>query len=183
MSRPDNMIVWLTAAVMCSFVAVVGVRLASAVAHARTLEHDAARCAVAVAEIEAVLRRNHAAATPRSTDALMQSVRTALAGSQLPDALLRSLVALPDESPSGGDSPLHADHRIQSISLLLSPITTREFGRFLDAWRQTEPAWFVTTIRLDRTESAGARAEAYSARLTISSICLHHERAVQSAKR
>ena len=58
---------------------------------------------------------------------------------------------------------------IQSASVQLSPLSTRQLGLFLAAWRSAEPAWLVTQLNLSHLGPNTYANSIYEIRLIMTS--------------
>ena len=105
----------------------------------------------------------------KPTESVSASVRTALAAAGLSDATLRSVTPGSDEAvqapTEGGPS-----YRRQNVTITLAPVTSRQLGQFLAAWRTAEPAWVIA--RIDLTHTGPDSESAYDARLMLSTTYL-----------
>jgi tetratricopeptide (TPR) repeat protein len=157
----------LAAAVGVLLACLAAWRAASASREAAALHNQASTLAQRVDEIERLRpRRATALLASRPTESVSAALREALAAAGVGDAPLRSVAPGADEPLRTGNAE-EAEYRRQSVSVTLAPITVRQLGAFLAAWRDAEPAWIVT--RLDLTH-AGPDTEpdsTYDARLTL----------------
>lgn len=98
------------------------------------------------------------------TESMSATVRASLKAIGLPDTTLRVLTGFPDEALSG---PGLEGFRRLSVTLQLTPITTKQLGQFLGAWRTAEPAWLVTRIELTHSAPETDASSTYDAHLTL----------------
>lgn len=147
-------------------------RASSASSDAHLARVQAAAFSQQLAEIERLLpQRQTALLASKPTESMSTSVRAAMATAGVDEASLRAVTPGADEPVASGDTT-GPTYRRQSVTLTLSPITTRQLGQFLAAWRNAEPAWVVT--RIDCTH-AGGEADTnstYDARLTLATTYL-----------
>ena len=59
--------------------------------------------------------------------------------------------------------------RVQTVRVVLEPVTLSELGSFLDRWRGEQSLWVVTGVELAAT-SPGGSDESYRATLTASAM-------------
>ncbi len=68
------------------------------------------------------------------------------------------------------DSAGGAARRIQTVRVVLEPITLDELGAFLDRWRQDQALWTITGIDCSIASSRGVSVGSYRAALTASAV-------------
>jgi hypothetical protein len=153
-------------------VAVSAWRAASASSDAHLARVQAAAFSQQLAEIERLRpQRQTALLASKPTESVSAALRASLATAGVGEASLRSVNPGSDEALAPND-PASPAYRRQTIAVALGPITVRQLGQFLAAWRTAEPAWIVT--RLDCTH-AGGKADpnsTYDARLTLATTYL-----------
>ncbi len=64
----------------------------------------------------------------------------------------------------GGDQSLDGARRVQTVRIVLEPLTLDELGSLLDRWRRDQAPWTVTGVDL------AAQSGAYRATLTASAV-------------
>jgi len=64
----------------------------------------------------------------------------------------------------GGDQSLDGTRRVQTVRIVLEPLTLDELGTLLDRWRSDQAPWTVTGVDL------AAKGAAYRATLTASAV-------------
>lgn len=165
MTRATQIILWIVAgvAVLAALVSAWNARSASlaadkAVVRVASLAHN-------LAEIETLRTQKQTALLDSPpTESMSSAVRVSLKTIGLPDSVLRSLTGSPDEALSG--QGLEGYRRL-SVTLQLTPITTKQLGQFLAAWRAAEPAWLVTRIDLSHSAPETDANSTYDAHLTL----------------
>lgn len=126
---------------------------------AAAAERDVARfheVATAAAELADLARRSPSDHPPASDGKLALRISAAISAAGLPAASLSSL------SPeSASTERLDGGLRLirRRATLMLTPLTLPQVGRFLDAWRMEAPGWTVSRIDLEpRRETSSSSA-------------------------
>ncbi len=70
-------------------------------------------------------------------------------------------------SRSGAET---ADYYKQSFRLNLKSLSPAELGRFLAAWRETQPLWTVTRIDLTHQRGRGKTGDKYDATIVLTAV-------------
>lgn len=112
-------------------------------------ERDLERTAVLVREIGAL--RAAPAPTSVSASGLQPRLAAVLAACALPSATLQSLAPEPEMGQKSADG---VTIRRRRATVVLQGLTLLHLGRFLEGWRNAEPAWVVASIDLTQTGSA-----------------------------
>lgn len=165
MTRPTQLTLWIIA-----LAALITAMFAAW--NARSASRAASQAAVRVASLAHNLQeldslrgqKQTALLDSPPTESMSAAVRASLKAIGLPDTTLRTLAGSPDEALSG---PGLEGYRRLSITLQLTPITTKQLGQFLGAWRTTEPAWLVTRIELIHSAPETDANSTYDAHVTL----------------
>ena len=146
-------------------------RSASAQADAHNARAEAESLAGRLTEVQRLRPQQETALlASKPTESVSASLRAALAGGGVGDGVLRSVNPGTDEAVSSVPGDTGPGYRRQTIAVELAPVTTRQVGEFLRAWRASEPAWVVT--RIDLNHQGPDTETNYSARLTLSTTYL-----------
>lgn len=97
-----------------------------------------------------------ASSDPTSTQTLAARVADVMSASGLPRTALESLSPESERITPGASGPSVSR---RSASLTLASVTLPDLGRFLDAWRQREPAWTVTSVDLKPARDTSATGD------------------------
>lgn len=92
---------------------------------------------------------------------LAPAVSAALSGSGLPTSALSSLSPESESTkPVGGPTGNQVRIVRKRATLVLTPVTLPQLGRFLQTWRQRSPEWTVDRLELDPRPIGGGSAAA-----------------------
>lgn len=137
--------------------------------HART---QAVAFSQQLAEIQRLQpQRQTALLASKPTESMSASLRVALATAGVGEASLRAVNPGSDEAVPSND-PYGPSYRRQNITVSIAPITARQLGQFLAAWREAEPAWIVTRIDCSHANGETDSNSTYEARLTLATTYL-----------
>lgn len=145
-------------------------RASAASAEAQRSRVAAASFAERLSQIERLRPKPQTALlASKPAEGVSASVRAALASAGVAEGSLRSVNPGADESVTG-EAGTEPAYRRQSVAITVVPISSAQFGRFLAAWHNAEPAWVVT--RIDLTHQGPEAETAYEARLTLTTTYL-----------
>jgi hypothetical protein len=116
-------------------------------------------------------QRQTALLASKPTESVSASLRAALATAGVGEASLRAVNPGSDEAVPTSD-PTGPSYRRQTITVSIAPITARQLGQFLAAWRDAEPAWIVTRIDCSHANGEADTNSTYEARLTLATTYL-----------
>ncbi|MFG0243489.1 MAG: hypothetical protein ACF8R9_11955 [Phycisphaerales bacterium JB054] len=131
---------------------------AAARARARGAETQFARVKADAARVLALRSRSQTvAAGEQPQQDVFRRVNETLAAAGLSHVRVQSV------NP-GGDQSLDGARRVQTVRIVLEPLTLDELGSLLDRWRRDQAPWTVTGVDL------AAKGAAYRATLTASAV-------------
>ncbi len=152
-------------AASAALVVVVGSRAASARARAFAAKHTLVALSSQTAELVA-LRRGGQDLPERPEGGLATKISAAMSQAGLANAALQSLSP---EAQTPLSSETGAKLSRQRATLTLSGTSLPQLGAFLNAWRTSEPDWFISGIDLSPI-NAPARESALGADLPLRAV-------------
>jgi len=137
-------------------------------------ERDEAADARAAAELQAAelarlaaLPASAAVGAPQVDGSVL--VSTTLTQSGLSGSVLRDVIA-------EGDVAVGSGYMRRGFRVTLDPVEPAQLGRFLSAWKKSQPLWTVSRIDLSRVASPMDRSTAYRASLSMACVFVKDER-------
>lgn len=151
-------------------VSIGGMRARAAAARAQAAEETFLRVRLEAERVLALrARAQTVAAGEQPQQDVFRRVNEALAAAGLTEARVQSVNAAGDQAletdPAGG-----AARRVQTVRVVLEPISLDELGAFLDRWRRDQALWTVTGVDLAATTGRGSGGGTYRATLTASAV-------------
>lgn len=116
-------------------------------------------------------QRQTALLASKPTESVSAALRAALATAGVGEASLRAVNPNSDEAVSSSDHS-GPSYRRQNLTVSISPITARQLGQFLAAWRDAEPAWIVTRIDCSHSGVETDTNSTYDVRLMLATTYL-----------
>ncbi len=113
-------------------------------------------------------REERIAVSERPSHDVIARVGGSLAEVGLPESRLKSVTPVSDRGAAGSGSA----HRVQSVRIVLEPMTLAELGPLLRIWRREHSLWTTSGVELNTASRGRDPEEAYRVTITVSAVYL-----------